>query len=231
VDLLPEAGKLAINLAKPEQILAVLIAAGMNPIEAQSITQSIVAWRTPDNGDGAPSFFTSASTFWMRRASYQEIEELLMTPGVTPAWFYGHRAVLPGGGTVARPGLRDLLSVHGSIGPFDVNSAHPALLAAVGVPPGEISRIVAQRRISPITPRELSEMGFAAGEQGQLLRAGLDRAYTFTATAWPRDPSGKRMDFRRAAAALIVYEAEQPPAERPVLRQWYESASPVEAAR
>jgi hypothetical protein len=230
VDILPESGKLAINIAKPEQILAVLLAAGMNPIEAQTVTQAIVAWRTPESG-GSPPLLLPASTFWMRHASYQEIEELLMTPGVTPAWFYGHRAVLPGGGTVARPGLRELLSVHGSLGPFDVNSAHPALLTAMGVPPAEVARIIERRRIAPITPRELSEMGFAAGDQGQLLRAGLDRAYTFTATAWPRDPSGKRMDFRRAAAALIVYESVQPPIERPVLQQWYESVTPWEAVR
>ena len=75
-------------------------------------------------------------------------------PGVTPELFYGTYArsrTRPAAGIwCAAPGLVDCLSVYGLGSRVDVNTASPAVLAAVGMNPAAIAAVVARRNSGPI---------------------------------------------------------------------------------
>jgi hypothetical protein len=181
---------------------------------------AILDWRTPI----APGF-ALASTFWVRHASFEQIEELQLVPGVTPDLYFGYRDRLPGGEVVVRPGLRDLFSVHGGVNQIDINAAHPALLVALGVEPALVSRIVAQRRSFPFGADEAAQMFPTQLRSGVQLRAGLDNAYTVRATARPRLPDGRLSDYRRTVSALMVYAQGLPGQQQMTIRQWHEIAT------
>jgi general secretion pathway protein K len=220
VEMLPETGKLNINQAPPPLLLAALAATGMPAPAIGPFVNAIVDWRTPM----APGF-APASTFWVRHASFEQIEELLLVPGVTSDLYFGYRDRLPGGEIVDRPGLRDLLSVHGAANALDINAAHPALLRAVGVDPALVAQIVALRQITPIPPDVALRMFPAQLPSGLQLRAGTDAAYTVKATARPRRPDGQLSDYRRTVAALMIYESTLPTQPQQVtIRQWHELA-------
>ena len=106
------------------------------PIGRVEITGAILDWRGGSPGSAYDQYYFSISpTFRARHASFQEIEELLFVRGMTPELFYGNFVADEQGALYASGGLRDCLSVWGSMGPFDVNSMSPALMAAVGAPP------------------------------------------------------------------------------------------------
>ena len=76
-----------------------------------------------------------------------------------------------------RAGLIDCLTVYGSIGGVDVNTAEPAVLAASGVDAGAIAAIQAQRASGQSNQDMMGfaqSMGVAAG-----LRAGGNAIVTF----------------------------------------------------
>jgi hypothetical protein len=219
VELLPESGKLDINQAPPELLAIGLAASGMPAARIAPFVAAIVDWRTPV----APGF-VPASTFWVRHASFEQIEELLLLPGVTPDLFFGYRERLPGGDVVTRPGLREFFSVRGGVNQIDLNAAHPALLLALGVEPVLVSQIVARRRLAPFSAEEAARMFPAQLRSGVQLRAGADAAYTVKATARPRLPDGRLSDYRRTVAALLV-ESPGGPGQTPfAIRQWHELA-------
>lgn len=220
VEMLPEAGKLNINQATPELLALGLAASGMPFARIAPFVGAIVDWRTPI----APGF-APASTFWVRHASFEQIEELLLVPGVTTDLYFGYRDRLPGGDVVVRPGLRDLFSVYGGVNQIDVNAAHPALLSAVGADPGLVSRIAAQRRFRPITADEAAQMFPVQLSSGVQLRAGMASAYTVRATARPRLSDGRLSDYRRTVSALMAQETGLPGQPQFAIRQWHELAT------
>lgn len=218
-ELLPESGKLSVNSAPPQRLSSLFLAMGMPPDRAQGLVAAILDWRTPQP-NLAPS-----PTFWIRRASLVQIEELLFIPGITPDLYYGYMERLPGGDVVRRPGMREVLSVYGATNNFDINSVHPALMASMGVTLGDINRIVGMRRMTPITPQMLSGLVLESGPASRFFHAGADQAYTVRATARPRRPDGSLSDYRRTVAALLVFEQGvpgQPATQTMSLKQWYE---------
>jgi hypothetical protein len=209
-----------INQAAPDLLAAGLAASGMPGPRIAPFTGAILDWRTPI----APGF-APASTFWVRHASLEQIEELLLVPGVTPDLYFGYRDRLPGAGVVVHPGLRDLFSIFGGVNQIDINAAHPSLLLAVGVDPAMVARIVAQRRFSPIGADEAAQMFPTQLRSGIQLRAGVDSAYTVKATARPRLPDGRLSEYRRTVAALMVYQPGVSAQQLVTIRQWQEVAT------
>src|SRR6185312_10861809 len=93
VDVIPEASKLNLNATRPEDLLRLLVALGVEPQRATDLTEAIVDWRTPVN-PVQPSPFDSfyqmqSPSFLARHASFQENEELLLVKGMTPDLYYG----------------------------------------------------------------------------------------------------------------------------------------------
>ena len=89
VELIPEAAKLDVNTAPPEQLMRLMLALGgarRRPRDRGGDRRLATAGRR-----GLLRFVLSVTTpsFRAPHASFQEIEELLLVKGVTPDIFYG----------------------------------------------------------------------------------------------------------------------------------------------
>jgi general secretion pathway protein K len=232
VDLIPETAKLDVNTSPPEDLYKLCVALGLEPGRAQEIAMAIVDWRGPPTG-GFDEFYASLTpSFRARHASFEEIEELLLVKGVTPDIFYGTYVPAaeagpgvqpPGENLAPRQGLIDCLSVYGSRGTVDANTAAPAVLLAIGLPPDVVSALVARRSIMPFTPGKLAEFLGAYGASLTRLRVEGNSILTMRATARLRLPDGKLSDLRRTVGAQIKYMPAGYDAPIHILR-WYDAA-------
>jgi general secretion pathway protein K len=208
VELIPESSKLNINEASAEDLTRVIAVVTGDPNLAPEIAAAILDWRSGLRAAGGSPFDSyyfglnapGGPTFRPRHASFEEIEELLFVRGVTPDLFYGNYVSDAQGRLFPRGGLRDCLSVFGSQGPFDANTASPALLEAIGLSAGQVDALMRQRAARPLLPGELEAMGIAnprvAIRPGQFM-------WTLRATARLRRPDGSPSDVVRSASALV----------------------------
>jgi general secretion pathway protein K len=230
VELLPEAGKLDVNAATPEVLYRVNMALGMEPERARQIALAIDDWRRPGAEAVAPDahYMALGPTFRVLHTSIREIEELLQVKGVTPDLFYGTYIPAPEGADprtprlVPRPGLIDCFSVFGSKDRLDVNTAQPAVLLAIGLPPEAVNAIVQQRNQTPFTEKSLGEFLQMINHPGALLRVEGNSIVTMRSTARLRLANGQLSDLRRTVAAQVKY---MPPGyDSPIhILRWYDS--------
>jgi general secretion pathway protein K len=204
VELIPEQAKLNINTASQDELYRVAAAVSGDPALARTLAESIVDWRTP-GPTPLDSFYLSIGlaggpTFLPRHASFEEIEELLLVRGMTPELFYGNFTSDSEGRLFARGGMRDCLSVWGGHGPYDINTASPALMEAIGVPPDSIAQILKYRYIRPF--RGLGEAG-GLGISAPGMTVGGNLMWTLRATARLRRPDGSPSDVIRTSSATI----------------------------
>ena len=224
-EVIPETAKLNVNFSPPEELLKLMIALGIDPGRAQAIVRGIVDWRSPSAGGSYTQFdqqyLALTPSFQARHASFEEIEELLLIQGVTPDLFYGTYTTDQEGRFVPHAGLRDCLSVYGSTGQIDINSAEPAVMQALGVPPGAAASIVDQRRVKPIRDQQLADLK-AGGRLGSVPNS----IATLRATARLRLPDGKLSDVRRTVSAMVKF---LPPEWNPPyhIMRWYDNAFSV----
>ena len=150
VEFIPETAKLNVNRATLEDLTRLGMALGLDEVRADGLAHAIDQART---GAGGPPGLMQQPSFQPSAASLQEIEELLSVPGVTPELFYGtyvpQQDAAGGMHLVRRAGLVDCLSVYGLGSQVDVNTASPAVLAAVGMNPAAIAAVVARRNRVP----------------------------------------------------------------------------------
>lgn len=228
VDVMPEIAKLSVNQAHPEELNRLLLNLGASPGQAAEITTGILDWR-----QGVPGgismfdqhYLSLTPSFRARHASLEEIEELLLVKGMTPELFYGSFVRDAQGRLQPRAGLRDCLSVYGSIGPVDVNSAQPAVLLTVGLNPVAVAAILQRRHAAPFRDiGELSMFSQGSGPGFQRLTVGGGTVFTFRATARRWLPNGQLSDLSRSVSAMYKFHQEKkwtgPPFE--VLR-WYDN--------
>jgi len=227
VKLIPETAKLNINQAPGEQLMALGVALGLPPEHAQAIAQGILDWRSPSPGGSFTEFdqyyLGLSPSFQARHASFREIEELLLVRGVTRDLFYGSYIHTRDGRFLRRAGLRDCLSVYGSTGLIDVNTAEPAVMEAIGVSPAAAAGIVALRATTPIVSAgQIS--GFSDGSPGfgRLQRTQTTLA-TLRATARLRLANGQFSDLRRTVEAVVKFLGPEwnPPFH---VMRWYDQA-------
>ena len=231
VEFLPEAGKLDVNKVPVEQLDRLLVALGTDPQRAAEITMNIAAWRQsgPVNGGLAVAIDPLASSFQTPHASFQGIEEMLAVKGVTPELFYGTYVPAPDYAPdgsprlLARPGLVDCLSVFGSSDTVDVNTAQPAVLAAIGLPSDAIAIVVQRRRLQPFTLADINNVLGAMGIPTARLRVEGNSIVTIRATARLRLPNGQLSDLKRTVAAMVKYMPPGYDARIHILR-WYDTA-------
>ena len=203
VELIPEAAKMNVNTATSGDLYSVVLAVSGDPGKARMLADGIVSWRGGGGGNSldalnlAPGNLSSSPTFRPRHASFQEIEELLLVQGMTPELFYGNFVADAEGKLYSKGGLRDCLSVWGSAGPYDANTASPALMEAVGVPPAAIGDIVKRRMIRPF--KNLGEVGASAPRLG----IGGNYIWTLRASARLRRPDGVPSEVVRTSAAVV----------------------------
>jgi general secretion pathway protein K len=204
VRIVPETAKLSPNTIKPVELLRLLAALGVPEERANDIASAIVDWRTPvrpDEPSAFDAFYLSQSpSFLPRHASFLENEELLLTKGMTPGIYYGESL------DDSRAGLRDCLSVYGSNGAVDINSAEPATLAAIGLSLDDARAIVQRRAAQPFdTYMALGELQKELGPLGSRLSLGGRTMFTLRATARLKQQDGKLSDLRRTVAALVQF--------------------------
>src|ERR1017187_8204946 len=155
VELIPETAKLDVNSVPPDRLMRLVTALGVEPGQATEVTQGILARR---GGAGDALSPSAGPSFPGPGASLQEVEELLSVPGITPEIFYGTYVPAQGNPAAGEPrlirrsGLVECLSVFGSKGQVDANTADPAVLAAIGLTPDGIQVLLSQRRAEPLTP-------------------------------------------------------------------------------
>lgn len=228
VEFLPEAGKLNINTTSPEVMYKVISGLGVDPARASDIVLAIDDWRRPNaEGATASSNYGTGPSFRVLHTSIQEIEELLQVRGVTPDIFYGTYVPAPEGTTdgprlQVRPGLADCFSVYGSRDRVDVNTAQPAVLAAVGLSPMAVAEVVQRRRVEPFTNKTLGDFLQMVDSPGALLRVEGNSMITLRATARLRTGDGKLSDLRRTVAELVKYMPGGYDSPIHLLR-WYDS--------
>ncbi|MGH9645734.1 MAG: general secretion pathway protein GspK, partial [Bryobacteraceae bacterium] len=201
VEMMPEAAKLNINTASPEELLRLVTAVSGDPQRAEQVTAGILSWR----GGGASAFTSlfpdSGPTFQPRGASFEEIEELLLVQGMTPELYYGNY-VAEGDRLSPRGGLRDSLSVWGSSGPFDVNAVSPALLEALGASPGAITQMMQRRAQGPF--HSVAEVAALGIPTDRLEIDGDHLIWNIRATARLRGPGGQPSEVVRSASAIAT---------------------------
>lgn len=223
VEMIPESSKLNINFAGANDLLRVVQTVSGDAQRSREIVDAILDWRGPASSPVFDQYYFSINpTFRARHASFEEIEELLLVRGVTPELFYGNYIPDEAGRLYASGGLRDCLSVWGSGGPFDVNTANPALMEAVGVPPEGVAAIVARRQARPF--RDLGEaqrLGFPLPR----MRTGGIAIWTLRATARLRRPDGSPSEVVRTASAVIKLLDPKTYYSNPLhVLRWYDDA-------
>ncbi len=209
VEVIPEAGKLNVNVASEPELTRLLFAVGVDAERTRQVAEGIIGYRTfseqagqqagPSSGDG--------STFRARNASLEELEEILLVPGMTPDIFYGRFDRDPSGRLIPRGGLRDCLTVWG-IGSFvDINTAAPALLESLGLSAAVVQRIVAQRSATPF--KNMAEVQAVLQGEGPAtagrLGIGGSTIWTLRATARLKLPNGRLSDVRRTVAGVVKF--------------------------
>jgi len=204
VEIIPEASKLSLNGAPPEELERLLIALGVADDRATEIAEAIIDWRTPPSPTHPSAFdafyLEQSPSFLPRHASFQENEELLLVKGVTPDLYYG--ASLDN----SRAGLRDCISAYATGGAVDINTARAETLVAIGLSPEDAATIVTERAQHPVADyRELGNVQQSLGPAGARLRLGGSTMYTLRATARMKRPDGTLSDLRRTVAALVKF--------------------------
>jgi len=228
VEIIPETAKIDVNKTSLGDLVKLLIALGVEPERAVEIGEAIFDWRSPAASGGAlDSYYLSLTpSFQPPHASLEEIEELLLVKGVTPDLFYGTWAPAAAGPAAGRlvwhAGLIDCLTVYGTDDPrVDVNTAEPAVMAAVGVEPAAIEAIVEHRMAFP-NDEHMLEFANSVGAGGRL-RAEGNAMVTFRSTARLRLSNGQLSDMRRTVGAQVKFMVFGSPTPYDVLR-WYDTA-------
>jgi general secretion pathway protein K len=234
VDIIPETAKLDVNKASVEELGKLVMALGVEAGQAKAIAEAIADWRQPGSSRFDGYYSGLSSSFQPSHASFREIEELLLVKGVTSGIFYGTYVPAAGGWPGAaigeagsrlarRSGLIDCLSVYGTDGAVDVNTADAAVLAAAGVPLNTAQAIIAQRAKAPFNHDSLSNLINAGGAGAGRMRLEGNSMVTLRATARLRLADGKLSDLRRTSAALVKYMALGSAVPYHILR-WYDTA-------
>lgn len=224
VEFIPETAKLNVNRATLEDLTRLGMALGLDEVRADGLAHAIDQART---GAGGPPGLMQQPSFQPSAASLQEIEELLSVPGVTPELFYGtyvpQQDAAGGMHLVRRAGLVDCLSVYGLGSQVDVNTASPAVLAAVGMNPAAIAAVVARRNSGPILQDQFGDVTSMAGAAAGRLRVGGHSIVTMRATARLSLDNGQFSSLRRTVAAMVKY---MPPGyDSPIhILRWYDTA-------
>jgi general secretion pathway protein K len=225
VDVIPEASKLNLNGAPPEELMRLLLALGATQDKAAEVTAAIVDWRTPvDPVRPSPFdqfYLGQTPSFLPRHASFQENEELLQVKGMTADLYYGSAL------DNSHAGLRDCVSPYGS-GAVDINTAQPATLQAIGLSEADAGTLVKSRVQHPVLDyKELQEISQSLGPAGLRLRIGGQSMYTLRATARLKLPDGKLSDLRRTVTALVKFYFPANNEKQPVgfeIVRWFDRA-------
>ncbi len=172
VEIIGDSGKLNIRKVAPDILARLLTASGAKPGQAVSIAGRVAELRKRNpRGERSAEFSSLPSSFSLSRSSFQQVEDLLLVPGMTPELLYGSFVADSNGNLVHVDGLYHQVTMRGS-GAIDANYASPALMQAAGLPLGEIERIRRMRARRPLSKDDFPDLrapneGFRMGLGGR----------------------------------------------------------------
>jgi type II secretory pathway component PulK len=158
-----EESRLNVNLAASDRVERLLAALGL-PREARDVIgDSLQDWKDANdehraNGAESDDYYQKlAAPYRARNAYLQDAAELLQVRGVTPELYWG---------AADRPGLVEFVTVFGR-NIVNLNTAPPAVLAALGLSDAEISDVVQTRVRAPYpsVPGRFGGRGFDVASQ------------------------------------------------------------------
>lgn len=144
VRAIDEGGKVDLNAASPEVLLALFQAAGLKPAPAQALVDHVVDWRSlpaveGDDASARAGYLAAGRNYGPRHGPFASVEELQMVLGVTPSLY---RLLAPA-----------LTIWSGSSSP-DPNTAPPLALAAIpGMTPEQRQQLEAARQQNAKDPQ------------------------------------------------------------------------------
>ncbi len=211
IELVPEASKLNVNQAPVEELLRLTAALGAPLDQAEAVTAAIVDWRTsPQDGQVSPFdafYLERGPTFLPRHSSFQDVEELLLVRGVTRELYYGGLQRTRTGELAPKGGLKECLSVYGSMASIDAQTAQPAVMMALGLTEDAVARVMTMRQATPtFVPEQWSILRETLGPAAGRLGIGGRSMYTMKATARLRTSPRTLSDTRRSVSALVKFE-------------------------
>lgn len=153
-----EAGKYNVNTISDELLRAFIGSLGVEEVERDIITDSILDWRDDNNlhrVNGAENdYYTSLPyPYSCKDGPFETVEELLLVRGVTHSLFYGCYQPLEEqeGSTVWRKGLIDLFTVYSRSTRVDINAAPKEILMSIpGVDEETAEALVKARSKKPL---------------------------------------------------------------------------------
>jgi general secretion pathway protein K len=150
-----EEARLNVNASPPDRIDRLLQTLGVDKEVRDTIVDSIQDWRDPNdehraNGAESDDYYLKLPTpYRAHNANLESITELLQIKGITPAIYNGSKD---------HPGLASLVTVR-STGTVNMNTAGPAVLAALGLSIAEITEIQQSRHNSGPFPNVPGKFG------------------------------------------------------------------------
>ena len=211
VELISENGKLPLRTLGANAFNSLLLSLGETPESANAIVRQAFSGSVLPL---APSMQNSLQppSFRLPLASMENVEELLLVPGITSELLYGRYSRMPDGRLINLGGLIDCLSPHIQVNQgLDPFSVHPTLLVALGMDPA-LARQYAEIRRQTFNPvmvmAQLQRL--RAGTGAATLRADLGDVFQIRATARVRTPNGTLSETRRTVSLLLKYITPNP---------------------
>jgi general secretion pathway protein K len=165
IRIIDETGKINVNAAPDHLVFNLLLMVGVDPEQADVITDSILDWQDPDelvSPFGAESdYYQSLPEPYVAKNGFFDLpEELLLVRGVTPEIYYGRKALSEAGDPIELYGLQHYLTTFTASPQINLNSAPVPVLAAVpGLGYSVAVAIDEMRAEMPFTnPGEIAEM-------------------------------------------------------------------------
>jgi general secretion pathway protein K len=165
IRIIDETGRININAAPDHLVFNLLLMIGVEPEQADIITDSIVDWLDPDDlispfGAESDYYLGLPEPYPAKNGFFDVPEELLLVRGVTPEIYYGRKEMSDAGEPVELYGLQNHVTTFTSSPQINMNSATVPVLAAVpGLDFSIATMIVEMRREFPfMNPGEIAEL-------------------------------------------------------------------------
>jgi general secretion pathway protein K len=191
VRITDERGKLDINHAPDTEMTLVLknllVNLGVEDEQADTIVDSILDWRDPDDlqrlhGAETPYYMSLPAPYKAKDGPFDTVEELILVKGMT-------REILYGG--TGKKGLIDFVTVNGSQGGININAAPKELLMAMPDITSEIAdHIIEIRQTKEITNLKQEFPDIPQTTLALMSAGGVSNTYTIEATGKKGDESG-----------------------------------------
>jgi general secretion pathway protein K len=154
VSIIDESGKVDINAISDILLKNLLLNSGVRQEEADTIVDSIMDWRDPDDlhrlhGAESDYYMSLPNPYKAKDANFDTLEELLLVKGMTPEILYGDSK---------KKGIIDFLTINSKTSQININAAPKEVLTAIpGITPEFADTIIEYRNTKEIT--NLQEIG------------------------------------------------------------------------